>query len=286
MGLVYIFLSAVCSLAIAHFLKYSGVYGHSILKILIINYLIAFGIAVGFSLFEGINPIPGFPLWFWVFAVFVGILFISNFFVFGKSVHVNGVGVSVAAMRISLLVPVLLSMIFYREEITILKMAGIVLVFAALGILIVSRRDVKIGVIGSQGLLLLLFVFSGIADGSMKVYEEEMQHAASEYQFMSVVFFTAFLIGVAVSVYQKSLSFSRSEISLGVLVGLPNLFTSIFLIRAFAYMDGSVVYSMVNMIIVAGGALIGRFIWKDQISARQWAGILFAILAIAILVNG
>jgi drug/metabolite transporter (DMT)-like permease len=286
MGLIYIVLSAACSLAIAHFLKYSGAYGHSILKILIINYLIAFGIAVGYSLFEGINPVPDFPLWFWLFAVFVGILFISNFFVFGKSVHVNGVGVSVAAMRISLLVPVLLSMVFYREEITILKMAGIVLVFAALGILIASRKDVKIGVIGSQGLLVLLFVFSGFADGSMKVYEEEMQHAASEYQFMSVVFFTAFLIGVAVSVYQKSLSFSRSEISLGVLVGLPNLFTSIFLIRAFAYMDGSIVYSMVNMIIVAGGAIIGRFIWKDQISGRQWAGILFAILAIAVLLNG
>lgn len=286
MGFIFIFLSAGCSLAIAHFLKHSGVYGHSILKILTINYLIAFGIAAGHSIAGGINPVPDFPLWFWLFAVFIGILFISNFFVFGKSVHVNGVGVSVAAMRISLLVPVLLSMVFYREEITILKMAGIVLVFAALGILIVARSDVKIGVIGSQGLLLLLFVFSGIADGSMKVYEEEMQHAASEYQFMSVVFLTAFLIGLAITVYQKSLTFNRSEITLGLLVGLPNLFTSIFLIRAFAYLDGSIVYSMVNMIIVAGGALIGRFFWKDQISARQWAGILFAILAIAVLVNG
>jgi drug/metabolite transporter (DMT)-like permease len=286
MGLVYILLSAACSLAIAHFLKYSGAYGHSILKVLIINYLIAFGTAAGYSIIQGVNPVPDFPPWFWLFAVFVGVLFISNFFVFGKSVNVNGVGVSVAAMRISLLVPVLLSMVFYREEITILKISGIVLVFAALGILIMSRRDVKVGVIGSQGLLLLLFIFSGIADGSMKVYEEEMQHAASEYQFMSVVFFTAFLIGLTVLVYQKSMTFSRGEISLGVLVGLPNLFTSIFLIRAFAYMDGSIVYSLVNMIIVAGGALIGRYIWKDQISGRQWAGILFAILAIAVLVNG
>jgi drug/metabolite transporter (DMT)-like permease len=286
MGLIYIVLSAACSLAIAHFLKYSGVHGYDVLKVLTINYLVAFGTAIGYSLFTGADPVPDFPLWFWIFAVFIGILFITNFFVFGKSVDVNGVGVSVAAMRISLLVPVLLSMIFYREEITVLKIAGIFLVFAALVVLVISRRDVHITAVGSQTLLLLLFLFSGIADGSMKIFEEEMQHAASEYQFMSVVFLSALLAGLSATAGKRQLSFSRGEIVLGILVGLPNLFTSVFLIRAFAYMDGSIAYSMVNILIVAGGALIGRFIWKDQISVLQWTGIMLAIMAIAVLIHG
>jgi drug/metabolite transporter (DMT)-like permease len=286
MGLIYVAASAACSLAIAHFLKYTGHHRIDILKVLTVNYLIAFGTAAGYSVVQGVSPVPVFPLWFWIFAVFIGILFISNFFIFGRSVDVNGVGVSVAAMRMSLLVPVLLSMFFYREAITPTKIIGIVLVFAALGILVASRRDLKPGAVGSQGLLLLLFLFSGVADGSMKVYEEEMQHAASEYQFMSVVFFTALIAGLMVTTRRSGLNISRKEAGLGILVGLPNLFTSIFLIRAFAYMDGSVAYALVNVLIVAGGAILGRFFWQDRISSLQLTGILAAIISIVILTFG
>jgi drug/metabolite transporter (DMT)-like permease len=286
MGLLYIALSAACSISIAHFLKYSGVHGFDILKVLTINYLVAFFTAVGYSLINGIHPVPGFPLWFWIFAVFIGILFITNFFIYGRSVHENGVGVSVAAMRISLLVPVVLSMSLYKEDVTLIKIAGIILVFLALGVLIFSRRDVRIKVVGSQALLLLLFLFSGIADGSLKIYEMEMHHTASEYQFMSVVFLTAALLGISFSFRNTSRAFRKEEILLGIVIGIPNLFSSILLIQAFAWMDGSVAYSMVNILIVAGGALIGRYIWKDRITKLQWAGILIAITAIAVLVNG
>ncbi|MDZ7680299.1 MAG: hypothetical protein U5J63_00980 [Fodinibius sp.] len=62
--------------------------------------------------------------------------------------HTNGVGITIAAMRLSLLVPVLISVFLYAEYLNILKIAGIVLVFGSLVLLIPQKNSVKIGKYG------------------------------------------------------------------------------------------------------------------------------------------
>ncbi len=286
MGILFILLSVSCSLLLAHLLKLGEVKQYKVLNILTVNYVIAFGAAIGINAWNGLDVVPAFPVWFWIFCAFIGFIFIANFFVLSRSVHLNGVGVSIAAMRLALLVPVLLSVFFYGELLTYSKIAGILLVFGALFMLIAARRDVSLTKVGSAGLLLLLFFFSGMADASLKIYEEEMSAVASEAHLMSAIFMFSLLFGIAAIIKTGDIRrINLSEIKLGVSIGVPNLLSSIFLINAFAYFDASVVYSVINMLVVMGGALIGLLYWKDKVSRFEAIGMAMAVLAIIILIQ-
>lgn len=283
-GLLFILLSVSCSLLLAHLLKLAEVNGDTVLNVLTVNYIIAFGSALAINRADGLALMPAFPLWFWAFCAFIGFIFIANFFLLSRSIHENGVGVSISAMRVSLLVPVLLSIVFYGEALSVFKVMGILLVFVALGLFIAARRDVSLRGLGNTGYLIVIFLFSGTADASLKIFEEEMSTVASEAHLMSAIFMFSFLFGLGAILKTKSVyTLTRREIMLGVGIGIPNLLSSIFVIRAFAYYDASIVYSVVNMLVITGGALIGWLYWKDDISRPEALGIGTAIVAIGIL---
>lgn len=283
MAIIYILASAFFSLLIAHFLKESETKGIAVIPVLTVNYATATLVAILSNVSSGKSVIPEFPLELWLLAFVVGVFFISNFFVYSKSVHNNGVGVSVTAMRMSLLIPVIMSVIVYNEALTFMRVTGILLVLISLGMLVVARYDIRVGKLNSHWLLVLLFVLTGSTDAALKVFEQHGLQFGSEAHFMSAVFFFSMMIGILVLIKMGRKSLSRSEIKMGILIGVPNLLTSIFLIKALQFADGTVVYSAVNVLTVVGGALIGVLYWKDKLSKLQVAGMLIAIIAILIL---
>ncbi|NGP76440.1 hypothetical protein G3570_07340 [Balneolaceae bacterium YR4-1] len=283
MAYLFIFLSAFCSLLIAHFLKVTEVKQLRTLNTLTANYLVAALFALVWGTLKAGFGFLNTDLLFFGFCLVVGIFFIANFIAYSKSVHTNGVGVTITAMRLSLLVPVLLSVILYSEYLTFLKTIGVILVFASLILLKPKKTEVKVGTINAGWLLLIVFALSGFADASLKVYEEEFSTELNELIFMGLVFLGAFFIGFISSIYRKGQLFTREEFKLGTLIGLPNLYSSIFLIYALADISGSIAYPMVNMLSVAGGTALGLLRWNDSVSTMQWIGLSIALVAILIL---
>ncbi len=283
MAALYIGLSVFFALLIAHFLKLSEYKGLQILPVLIVNYVVASTIAVISNISSGMDIIPQFPLFIWALAIFVGVLFILNFFIYSRSIHYNGVGTSVTAMRMSLLIPILLSIVWYSEELTIFRFLGIILVFLALFLLVRSRVGLESSQNAKYLLLILLFLFTGISEAALKVFQMEGMGESTEAHFMFVVFGTAMVTGIIMALKSGVRSVSKEEIGMGFLVGIPNLFTSIYLIKALQVADGTLVYSSVNVLIVIGGALLGFVYWKDKISAMQLAGMGIAVIAILLV---
>lgn len=282
--MLFVLLSAICSILLAHVLKSIETRQLATINVLTVSYLVATMVAIGINLWNGLSLIPDFPLWFWLFVVVIGVLFITNFFIFSKSVEANGVGVTLAAMRVSLFVPIIISVVIYGEEMNLSKISGISLVFVAMALFIMARRALKLEGVSNHILLLALFVMSGMADASMKIYEQEMMHIASEAHFLGVVFFVALCIGIAVSTYQGNLQkIQISEVKYGIFLGVPNLLTSIFLIFALSQLDASVVYALVNVLVIVGGTLLGVLFWKDRLTPKEWAGVFVAATAIVLL---
>lgn len=283
MAYLFILLSAICSLLIAHFLKITEVKQLRTLNTLTVNYFVAAIFALSWGTFrDGFGYVYS-DLFFFGFCLIVGVVFIANFIAYSKSVHANGVGVTITAMRLSLLVPVLLSVFLYNEYLTLLKTIGVVLVFASLFLLKPKKTENKIGTVNAGWMLLVIFVLSGFADASLKVYEEEFSMELNELIFMGMVFLGAFSIGLISSLIKKGPLFTRQEIKLGTMIGLPNLYSSIFLIYALGDISGSIAYPMVNMLSVAGGTALGLWRWNDSVSNQQWIGLIVALIAIVIL---
>ncbi len=285
MAYLYLILSALCSILIAHLLKQTEVRELRTLNTLTVNYLVAFGVAM----LVGVNQESGTELYnttlyLFLFCGLVGMFFIGNFLVFSKSVHANGMGISIAAMRLSLLVPVLISIYFYSEFLTFAKITGIILVFGSLILLIPKQSSIKIGSMNAGWLLLITFLLSGFADASLKIYEEDFSLQLNESMFMGLVFFGAFIIGLIICMVRSGPLIRSKEIILGAAIGIPNLYSAVFMIYALNDIDGAVAFPVVNVLIVSGGTFLGLFRWKDRVSTRQWIGIATALIAILLLV--
>lgn len=282
-GWIFILLSAFSSLLIAHFLKISENRGLDTVRVLTVNYFTAsfsallFADKSGFS-DAGTGVFPAFLL-----AILVGIIFILNFFIYSKSVFLNGIGISVAMMRISLIVPVLVSILFFGEFLSYPQFAGVLLVFIILYLLIPGKKGLQNEPLKAGGYLLLLFVGTGIGDTSLKVFEIHFIHLVSKELFMGLVFLTAFCCGLTTLIWKRKLKFRKTELIIGVMIGIPNLLTSLFLISALEMMNGAVVFSAVNLITVAGGTVLGVLYWRDRFLSSQWLGIFLAMIAILLL---
>lgn len=284
MAYLYLVLSAVCSLTIAHLLKITEVKSTRTLNTLTVNYLIAFIIAFVLGAEEGSNIAFSQIQYLILFCIIIGAFFIGNFVVYGKSVHTNGVGVTVAAMRLSLLIPVIISIFFYNELLTALKVAGILLVLGSLLLLIPRKSSLNVGNINASWLLPMIFLLSGFADASLKIYHEDFSLQVNELSFMGFVFVAAFIIGLTICIYRDGPLITKREFSMGALIGIPNLFSSIFLIYALNGIKGAVAFPVVNTINVLGGTFLGLLVWKDKVTSRQWMGIVIALAAIILLI--
>lgn len=283
-GWIFILLSAGCSVLIAHFLKLIEFRKLNTVRVLTVNYFIA---TVAAFLFPGnfagfnIDISTAFPAL--LIALIVGVIFIANFFIYSKSVNYNGVGISVAAMRISLIIPVLLSTLWYLDLLTFWQWIGVITVFVALFLLLPNKRKMLREPLSAAWLLVLLFLGTGLGDGSLKIYEVEFSEMLSKQQFMGFVFLSSMSVGLFVMVIRKNWKVNGKELFLGTAIGIPNLYSAIFLIEALERLNGAIVYSSVNILIVLGATLLGLIRWNDKLSRLQWGGIILTLVAILLL---
>lgn len=283
MGFLYLFGSIFCSIAIAQLLKLSETKKLLLLRVLVVNYFVAF--VVAFTKSGAYLPGAQFSIQLPVviLALVLGVFFIANFFIYSKSIDLNGMGVSITAMRMSLAIPVLISLLIYNEYVSNWAYAGIGIAVLSIVLLIPRQPDTAVKSKIVIYLPVLLFLFTGLAEGGLKVFEREFIQRLDESLFLAFIFCTAFFIGLAILFLKKELRFTLKEIILGLFLGIFNLYSSYFLILALKSFPGSVVFPLVNISIIVLGTLIGLFFWKDKITKTQWVGLLTATLSIFML---
>lgn len=283
MGYLYLILSILCSLIIVHLLKVVKHLGARMLPVLTINYLIATFVA----LFTGFGSVSvnNIPAWLVLLTVVAGALFIINFLVYGNSVNRNGVGVSVTAMRLSLIIPVLTSIIGYHEVLNLPIILGLIGVFVALFLL--SRiRHSDTTKEWHFFLLIILFLGTGISDAALKIFRENGAGFINRDLFMAGVFGTALLIGIVGIIMTGEYKLQPREVGLGIMIGVPNLYSSIFMIMALKYIEGAIAFSIGNILIVTGGTILGYAYWHDKLTRQQFLGIVLGVISIILMIAG
>jgi drug/metabolite transporter (DMT)-like permease len=287
LGWIFIILTSFCSVLIAHLFKIVEHSDARTTAVLTVNYAFATVIALLLPFRNPNFELSNFsaePLTI-LLGMVTGIVFIVNFFIYSKSVYQNGVGVSVAAMRVSLLIPVLLSTIWYLEPLLARQWAGVVLVFFALILLLPEKKSLLNKKLSAGWLLVVLFVLTGFGDSALKIYEVDFSEDIVKELFMGIVFLTAFVTGLIYFMSTHKGLITKNETWLGFCIGLPNLLTAIFLIAALEEMNGAVVYSAVNILTVLGGTLLGLMRWRDKYTGLQIFGVFLTIISVLLLVD-
>ena len=153
-----------------------------------------------------------------------GLIYLAGFALMQYNTRQNGVVLSSIFMKLGVLISTLISVIWFRETPTALQMLGFVLAVAAI-IIIHYRKGASLNR-GSWGLLLMLCM-SGLGDGMSKVYEE-YGNPGFQNLFLMFTFLSALILCLGWMVSKKE-HLGWKELGFGVLLGVPNFLSSLFL---------------------------------------------------------
>jgi drug/metabolite transporter (DMT)-like permease len=281
--MIYILLSILSSTSI--FILFRGIdkYKTFTHQIIVINYLVAS--ILGLSISSGWQQIFSTYERNWFFlSIPMGILFIVMFFMIGISSLKAGISITTVACKMSVIIPILFSILYYKEIISWQKISGIVLALVALVFSVWKKPEKKEGIF-LIFLPLILFLGLGTIDTLVKYAQQSYILPAEASFFTAFVFGISFFAGVIVGVFRKDFfkGFTRLHVLVfGVLLGLSNFGSFYFMICALnkSGWDSSVVFGVNNMGIVALSVLAGLIWYKEKLKIINWIGISFAFIAI------
>lgn len=284
--MIYLFLSILFSTGLFVIFKYFGIFKIDVLKAIVVNYIVAF--TLGFVSAEKsifISDIPSQP-WFFG-ALFLGAMFVSIFFVMAMTAQTNGVSVASISGKMSVVIPILFGVFLYNESVTFLKVLGIVIALVA--VYLASVKDEKRN-FKNAGLLfpMLLFFGSGVIDTTLKYIEVNFvpdQEVAifSASLFSIAAFFGLIILGV--KTLKKREVFGLKNIIAGIILGVPNYYSIVFLIKALQTdgFESSTLFTINNVAIVIVSSIVGLLLFKEHFSRRNKIGVFLAILGILLV---
>lgn len=209
-------------------------------------------------------------------GLIAGALYLLGFVLLQRNIRKNGIVLSSLFMKLGLLVPIVMSLIFFRELPSFLQCVGFLIAVAAI-VLLNLQKDTK----GFTAGLLILLLAGGGCDAISKVYEQ-LGSALLSNQFLFFTFFFAFLL-CAVLVLRKQEAPCMRELIFGTLIGLPNFFSAKFLLAALTKLPAVVVYPTFSVATLLVVTLAGRLAFREQLNRRQWIALGMILLALIAL---
>ncbi|MBL4657032.1 MAG: EamA/RhaT family transporter [Flavobacteriales bacterium] len=281
----YLILSILSSSCIFLIFKQFSRYEIDNFQAIVFNYLTAaiIGFTLSDSSFEWSSGESN--TWIWV-ACLTGVLFISMFNVIAVTTQKIGIAVASVAAKVSLIIPVLIAVHLYGDEMPLLKIAGILLALTSVFLTFYSKDGGKIGRLWI--LPVVLFFGTGLLDTLLKFTQSTLLSEEQFNIFSSILFVVAGVIGLIVVLINMAVrggKFKMKNVLAGIALGVPNYGSIYFLLKTFeeSNMESSVIFPINNMGIVAVSAIAALLIFKERLSPLNWAGIGISILAIGII---
>ncbi|TAF55240.1 MAG: hypothetical protein EAZ62_02695 [Sphingobacteriia bacterium] len=241
--------------------------------------------------------------WFpWAMAM--GVLFVSIFNVIGLTAQKNGIAVASVAAKLSLVIPVVLSVFLYQESLSFAKQMGIGIALLAVVLTCWPSRPPKVQktdnpvkhVPEPKGnndraiwvLPVVLFLGSGLLDALINHVQQTMVKPAENNAYLISGFFSAAVIGTTVLVYQmvfQQKKLSAKAVIAGIAIGIPNYFSIWCLVRFLQQSPWPSAASIPvnNMGIVLFSTLVAAIVFKEKLQAINLLGIALATVAIALV---
>ncbi len=249
-----------------------------------INYLFASGsgIIMGFDTFSSTNVLQA--EWF-PYTLLFGLMFISTFNLIGYGVKTSGLMVVSIAQKMSLIIPLAFSIIYYNESYGIVKISGIVLALIAIYFSAKKGKD-DTTAFSWKILLIPIFIFlgSGVVDISIKVSQEYFGAQAPFSVILACIFGSAGVIGLVQKLFQRSKIQLKDFIG-GMCLGLLNFFSTYFLMKALSsdVLESSFVFAINNIGIILFNSMIAATVFREQITKTNTYGIILALVSILLI---
>lgn len=277
--MIYLIFSILSSVLVAVVIRLNEARNLDRAAVMLFNYLTA--AFIGILL---INELPStktlsilLPLGF-----FTGFIYVATFFIYMYSVRQMGMAIPVTVTRLSVVIPVLGSVIVFSEVINARQFLGILM--ALVSIFLFSWNNNKVNV--SEGrqefyLPILLFLMMGSGDFSLKIFQVTYP-ADYLMNFIILVFIISSLLSLSVVLF-KRVKIDRKIIVAGFFLGIPNYFSAYFILKALQQLSGAIAFTLNNIGIILLSTFLGFIIWQEPLKRRAIYAITLAIFSVILL---
>ena len=212
-----------------------------------------------------------------LFGAVTGVIYIGALLAIQYSILRNGPSPTTMFNRLGVILSVLLAMVMFGEQPTLLCWAGIALAMSALVVYNWS------GAVKFDWLLVSAFVMGGVAEFSNKLFSA---WCLPDFKplFLLMVFGTACLIATVLVKKEgyKTLP-NWKEVLLGAGIGCANLSASSLLLRALDTLPSGVVFPFMCAGVVLVIAFAGSVFFKERIGRRGWIAVGMTMVALVLI---
>jgi len=222
-------------------------------------------------------------------AIFLGILFVTTFYVMGLTIRNLGITIATVSSKMSLIIPVVFGLFVFRivdEPFDFWNYFGIALALAS--VIFTAAKEGNSGsttsVINRWLLPVILFLLAGGLDTILNYTNYRFLNPDLEMAFIWMIFTTASICGMIILVFRGQPVAVRS-IGGGVYLGIPNFFSMYFILKALSAFDdnGAILFPIFNVGIIVFSTLAAVTIFKERLLPINKLGILTAILSVLLI---
>lgn len=275
----YLLLAILCSAALSVTMRLSTGKIQSHFSMLAANYLICAllgGLYADFSLLSAQTDGVGITVGL---ALLNGVILLAGLILLQISTRKNGIVLSSLFMKLGLLVPFVMSILFFHEVPTWLQVVGFCVAVCAI-VLFNLKKDSQ----GSRfgiGLILLLLLNGG-ADAIVKIFEALGPEPLSNH-FLCFSFAVAFALCAGLVIGKKERLDVKAYL-FGAVIGVANFFSFKFLLAALNTVPAVVAFPTFSVAAMLVVTLSGVVFFRERLSKRQWLAF-GAVIAALVMLN-
>ena len=243
------------------------------------NYAVCSLLSAAFAGADGLRQPHAALLRIVVLGAASGVLYLVSFLFMKLNMRHNGMVLTATFMKLGVLIPTAMAVAVFREVPRMPQMLGFALALAAIVLLHFDRNALQQG--GKMGWLMLLLVLSGATDSMANVFEQ-LSGGAGKDLYLVVTFLAAFGLALGGSL-RGTVPVKRQDLLWGMLIGVPNYFSSRFLLLALGHLQAVVVYPVYSVGTLIAISLIGAAVFREVLNARKYAAFGLIILALTLL---
>lgn len=278
--MIYLILAILCSAGVSIFMRASEKYCQGHYGILLMNYVVC--VLAGLILTgRGLTQTDGkgMPVTI-VFGVVTGLLYCGSFILLQWNVRKNGVILSSTFMKLGVIVPAVLAVVWFGERPGWNQGLGFILAITAILMIHLEKGKIRTEKAYTIGLLLLL-LGGGLGDSMAKFYDVYGNPGLGSFFLMLSFLVSGIISGILV--FRGGEKITKYEVLFGVLIGIPNYFSARFLLWALADIPAVITYPTYSIAAMALIGAVGVLMFREKLTKRQWGAYLLVILAVGLL---
>ena len=278
--MIYLILAILCSAGVSIFMRASEKYCQGHYGILLMNYVVC--VLAGLILTgRGLTQTDGkgMPVTI-VFGVVTGLLYCGSFILLQWNVRKNGVILSSTFMKLGVIVPAVLAVVWFGERPGWNQGLGFILAITAILMIHLEKGKIRTEKAYTIGLLLLL-LGGGLGDSMAKFYDVYGNPGLGSFFLMLSFLVSGIISGILV--FRGGENITKYEVLFGVLIGIPNYFSARFLLWALADIPAVITYPTYSIAAMALIGAAGVLMFREKLTKRQWGAYLLVILAVGLL---